>query len=99
MKKSTIQTNVSGFAVIEIVDLQMDLNEEDQKQFDQEPEAVIQRLLEESGQTVNRMMLTKDFIERHSTAKDPETAPRLRPRSHHYHIVYPANERSGWICA
>ena len=99
MEKSFVKTNVTGFAVVEVIDFEMHLNAEDQKIFDQEPEAVVKRLLEESGQVVNRMMLTNSFIERHKTHKEGTVTPRMMRVNGHYHIQYPANEKSGWICA
>lgn len=99
MEQSFIKTKVTGFAVVEVIDLEMQLNDTDKKAFEQNPEAVVQRLLEESGQEVNRMMLTRSFIEKHSKSKDTGMTPMLMKRDHYYHIVYPANERSGWICA
>lgn len=97
--KSIIKTKVTGFAVVEVIDFDMQLNEADQKAFEKDPEAVVQRLLEESGQTVNRMMLTSNFIERYKAKDGTKVVPRLRMANHYYHIVYPGNERSGWICA
>lgn len=99
MEKSFIKTNITGFAVVEVINLEMQLNDADQKAFEKDPEAVVQRLLEESGQVVNRMMLTKDFIERHNLQDGTKVVPRLMKANHYYHIVYPNNERSGWICA
>ena len=99
MKQSFIKTKVTGFAVVEVIDFDMQLNAEDQKAFDQDPEAVVQRLLEASGQEVNRMMLTKNFIEKHSTHKDTTVVSRMMRANHYYHIQYPLNEKSGWICA
>lgn len=99
MEKSFIKTQVKGFAVVELIELEMELNEQDRKAFDQNPEAVMQRLLEESGQVVNRMMLTKNFITKHSTGNGGEMITRMMRADHNFHIVYPPNERSGWICA
>jgi hypothetical protein len=45
-------------------------------------------LLTEGGQVVNRVTMTK-------REQLPENA---RSRDRWYHIVYPDNERSGWIC-
>jgi|GEM_PF-6010975 len=99
MEKSFIKTSVTGFAVVEVIDFEMKLNAEDQKAFEQEPEAVVKRLLEESGQEVNRMMLTNNFIENHKPHKEGTMTPRLMKANHYYHIQYPLNEKSGWICA
>lgn len=89
MKYSSLTTKVIGFNTVEINQVSMDLNEADEKAFAQNPEEVIKRLLTEAGEAVNRITLMK-----------PENLPEnARPRNHWYHIVYPDNERSGWICA
>ena len=89
MKKSRITTKVIGFTVVETNEVNVELNEADEKAFASNPEEVIERLLKESGQVVNRVSILK-----------PSTLPKnARARDHWFHIVYPDNERSGWICA
>lgn len=90
---SSLKIKKVGLAVVEVVEIKMQLNEEDRKMFRHNPEEVMKRLLEKSGQTVNRLILSKDFIKRHSENPIGEETP------HQYHIVYPEEERSGWVCA
>ncbi len=88
MKQSSITTKVIGVSVIETYEIGLDLNPEDQKRFDANPEETIRRLLIAAGHEVNRITLMK-------RAQQRENA---RPSDHWYHIVYPPNEKSGWFC-
>ena len=88
MKQSSITTKVIGFSVLETHEITLDLNAEDEKRFADNAEEIIRRLLVAAGHEVNRVTLLK-------REQLPENA---RLRDHWYHIVYPPNERSGWIC-
>ena len=88
MRKSSIMTKVVALNIIETVEVNMDLNDEDEKAFATNPEEMIERLLKESGHVVNRITLMK----RETLAKN------ARPRDHWYHMQVPESERSGWFC-
>ena len=89
---------------VEVYDLSWDV--EDQTQVDDfhaDPEAFMRRFLVEQGYEVNRI----DFLIRGegtddrgkpsaSLASSDRTAQRMPERN--FHIVYPDNEASGWIC-
>ena len=100
---SSIKAKVVDYAIVEVVNFKMVLSSADQEKFEKNPEEVVTRLLKKSGQVVNRMMITKSFIERHSKGADKtkkkHAGTSKRVRQGHYHIVYPKNEKSGWICA
>jgi len=84
----------TGFVVMETYDVQLDIPPELQAAFEKDPEKLIRQFLRENGQKVNSVQVMKSDGKT-ASAK----ATRRARRDHWFHIVYPRNERSGWICA
>jgi hypothetical protein len=88
LSKSSVKVQVTGVAVVETVDIRLDLNEEDREEFRKHPERVFRRLLEEAGQEVNSIRVLRK----------PHTHLGEKPVQGSFHLVYPPGEKSGWIC-
>jgi hypothetical protein len=82
----------SGFVVMETYDVELQIPPELEEKFKRNPEELIAQFLRQQGQEVNSVQVVRDSTE---TA----ISPRRARRDHYFHIVYPDNERSGWICA
>lgn len=79
--------------VLEVFSLEL-RDEEARRQFAKNREQVFRMLIEQEGIPINRLTLLK---------RDEMSVLRKTISSHlktegQYHIVYPANEQSGWIC-
>ena len=93
-KAITGKLALKGFVVMETYDVQMDIPPELQAAFDKDPEKHIRAFLRKSGQKVNSVQVMSS-----SKGAAAATVTRRARRNHWFHIVYPPNERSGWICA
>jgi hypothetical protein len=84
----------SGFVVMETYNVELDIPKELQTAFEENPEKFIGQFLRENGKKVNSIQIIK------SDSKTVSAKGVRRARVNHYfHIVYPARESSGWICA
>jgi hypothetical protein len=91
LKGKLVQT---GFVVMEIYDVQLDIPSELQAEFKNNPEKFIRQFLRENGHKVNSVQVMK------SDGKSVSVkAARRARRDRWFHIVYPPHERFGWICA
>ena len=85
-----------GVIVLEVfsVDLHDKYAEE---QFTQNREAVLRELITKKGIEINDFALVRrsemQLLEKWFTSKSPDLKV-----AGNFHIVYPANERLGWIC-
>jgi hypothetical protein len=86
---------------IEAFDLEWPDDKDQVRDFHADPEGFMRRFLEGQGHRVNRV----DFIFRSDptgggapvAGTEAIVVPRRMP-DRNYHIVYPDNEASGWIC-
>ena len=95
MKPNNINGKLTrtGVIVLEVFALELH-DEEAKKQFSKDREKVFRTLIEHEGIEINKLTLLK---------KDEMSLLRRSFGSKlaiegNFHIVYPANERSGWIC-
>jgi hypothetical protein len=90
-----------GEGRIEIYDMDILFSDEDKERFLQDPPEYLKELLEREGHKVNRLFVTTDFASRAREEKTTSQGATAEGdmRAHWFHIVYPANEQSGWICA
>lgn len=85
----------TGVQVQETYSLTLDLSDEQQNTYRQDPTAVLRQFLEQEGHIVNAVSL----LVREGTVTSETTDSTTVEMRNAYHIVYPGNERSGWICA
>jgi hypothetical protein len=83
----------AGVIVLEVFSLELH-DEDAKKQFEKNREQVFRTLIEQEGIPINKLTVLK---------KDEMSVLRKTISSHlrtegNFHIVYPANEASGWIC-
>jgi hypothetical protein len=95
-KKLTGKLVQSGFAVMETYDVQLEIPQELQSAFDKDPGKFIRQFLRENGQTVNSVRVMQPDGK---TASAKQKRHGRQRSNHWFHLVYPGNERSGWICA
>ncbi len=91
-KKLTGKVAPTGFVVMETYSVQIDIPAELQAAFEKNPEKFIRQFLRENGQKVNSIQITK------SDRVDFTAASKARRRAQWFHIVYPPEEKSDWIC-
>jgi hypothetical protein len=81
---------------IETYDVQITPDEDQGREFRRDPEAFMRRFLEEQGHKVNSLRFIVDRNPFDAAPSDDPIVQRMPDRN--YHIVYPDNEASGWIC-
>jgi hypothetical protein len=91
-KKLTGKLAPTGFVVMETYNVHLDIPVELQAAFEKNPEKFIRQFLRENGQKVNSVRVMK------SVGKTISGKATRRRRDHWFHIIFPKNERSGWIC-
>lgn len=69
---------------VEKVELNLELDDDEQEQFEENPKEVIREALEDAGQEVREIYVDRE-VKKPSQMRRP------------YHIAYPADEKSGWI--
>jgi len=86
-----------GVRLFEKYEVQLDLNKKQRQEYKSDPLAFTKRFLEEQGFEVREIQLLSgdDSAEVGGAASAAEGGEESRP---YYHIQYPDNERSGWIC-
>jgi hypothetical protein len=85
---------------IEAYELRFEETEEQLRDYRADPAGFMRRFLEQQGHTVNRIQFIRaderpSGGQREARGSDP-IEQRMPDRN--YHIVYPGNEASGWIC-
>ena len=82
----------SGFVVMETYEINLDIPKESEADYKKSPEKFVEQLLRENGHEVNSVQFMKsDRV--HFTEKS-----KMRRRAQWFHIVYPPEEKSDWIC-
>lgn len=85
---------------IETYDLRFEETEEQVKEYRADPAGFMRRFLEQQGHKVNRIQFiranNRPDGEHQEAGGNGPVEQRMPDRN--YHIVYPGNEASGWIC-
>ena len=84
-RKSSSKLRQTGSIVMERYNVR--LTSAQRRLFNADPDSFARRFLKKSGHEVRRVLLIKRAGVGYKRARD-----------HWYHIVYPPEERSGWIC-
>lgn len=84
----------TGFLVMETYDVHLDVPSDQKAALEADLEKYIRQFLLAHGQTVNAVQIMQ-----YEGPHTPTQAARKVRRDHWFHIVYPENERSGWLCA
>jgi hypothetical protein len=86
---------------IEVYDLHFEETEEQLRAYQTDPSGFMRHFLEQQGHKVNRIQFIRqeessDISQQEETGGNNSIEQRMPDRD--YHIVYPDNEASGWIC-
>jgi cupin superfamily acireductone dioxygenase involved in methionine salvage len=81
---------------VETYDARISPDAGQEEEFRRDPESFMRRFLEEQGHKVNDVKFILDRNPSQHAASDEPIVQRMPDR--HYHIVFPDNEASGWIC-
>jgi hypothetical protein len=86
---------------IEAYDLRFEETEEQLREFRADPAGFMRRFLEQQGHEVNRIQFIRaderpDGGQQEEADGSGPIEQRMPDRD--YHILFPDNERSGWIC-
>jgi hypothetical protein len=86
---------------IEVYDLHFEEADEQLEEYRRDPSGFMRRFLEQQGHSVNRIQFIRreEYPYRSQQEKAGDSSPiEQRMPDRNYHIVYPDNEASGWIC-
>jgi hypothetical protein len=85
----------TGIHVLESYSIALELDDDQLNAFEIHPQRVLRQFLEQEGHVVNRVA----FLHFEDELEQADDAPADKQIRNAFHIVYPDNERSGWICA
>jgi len=84
--------NKTGFVVMETYEIELNIPKEAETKYKKSPEKFVAELLRKQGHEVNSVQIMNS--ERVHFSKKS----KARARAQWFHIVYPPEERSDWIC-